>query len=64
MKRYTIRKGAPKNRSEAIKVWERCWKDLTQEQIQAWIERVPRHIQKIIQLEGENEYKEGREKKG
>jgi transposase len=64
MKRYTTRKGAPKNRSEAIKVWERCWKDLTQEQIQAWIERIPRHIQKIIELEGGNEYKEGREKEG
>ena len=62
MKRYTTKKGAPKSRQEAIKVWERCWKDLKQEQIQAWIERIPWHIEQIIQLEGGNEYKEGRKK--
>jgi len=28
--------------------------------IQAWIERIPRHIQKIIELEGGNEYREGK----
>jgi hypothetical protein len=26
---------------------------------QAWIERIPRHIQEIIRLEGGNEYREG-----
>ena len=35
---------------------------MTQQQIQAWIERIPWHIQQIIQLEGGNEYKEGRKK--
>jgi transposase len=63
MKRYTTKKGAPKSRAEAIRVWERCWEDLAQKQIQAWIERIPRHVQKIIELEGGNEYQEGREKK-
>jgi len=62
MKRYITKKGAPKSRQEAIKAWERCWKDMTQQQIQAWIERIPWHIQQIIQLEGGNEYKEGRKK--
>ena len=28
--------------------------------IQAWIERIPWHIEQIIELEGGNEYKEGR----
>lgn len=60
MKRYTTKKGAPKSRAEAIRVWEQCWRDLPQEKIQAWIERIPIHIQKIINLEGGNEYKEGR----
>lgn len=60
MKRYTTKKGAPKNRAEAIRAWESCWKELPQSKIQAWIERIPIHIQKIIELEGGNEYKEGR----
>ena len=30
-------------------------------QIQDWIEKIPVHVQKVIQLEGGNEYKEGKE---
>lgn len=60
MKRYTTRLGAPKSRAEAIRAWEACWKELKPERFQAWIERIPRHIQEIIRLEGGNEYKEGR----
>jgi hypothetical protein len=60
MKRQTTKKGAPKSRAEAVRVWEQCWKELPQDKIQAWIERIPFHIQKIIELEGGNEYKEGR----
>lgn len=52
IKRYTTKKGAPKNRSEAIHRWEAAWRDLPQEKIRAWIERIPVHIQKIIDLEG------------
>lgn len=60
MKRNTTKKGAPKSREVAVKAWEKCWDELPQAQIQAWIERIPVHIQKIIELEGGNEYKEGR----
>jgi transposase len=60
MKRATTKKGAPKSRAEAIRAWEQCWRDLPQEQIQAWIERIPVHIKQIIELIGGNEYKEGR----
>jgi hypothetical protein len=60
MKRRTTRKGAPKSRQEAITIWNQTWRDLPQEKIQAWIERIPTHIKKIIELEGGNEYKEGR----
>ncbi|KAK5998492.1 hypothetical protein PT974_00871 [Cladobotryum mycophilum] len=60
MKRRTTRKGAPKNRQEAIRAWEAAWKEIPQSAIQAWIERIPRHIEEIIKLEGGNEYKEGR----
>jgi hypothetical protein len=41
-------------------VWEKCWEELPQDKIQMWIERIPIHIQKIIELEGGNEYKEGK----
>ncbi len=60
MKRRTTAKGPPQTRAEGIKVWQQCWKELPQSQIQAWIERIPIHIQKVIELEGGNEYKEGR----
>ena len=60
MKRKTTRKGAPKSRQEAIAIWNKTWQELPQEKIQAWIERIPTHIKKIIELEGGNEYKEGR----
>lgn len=62
LKRYTTKKGAPKNRADAIKVWKDAWEKLPQEAIQVWIERIPYHIQRIIELEGGNEYKEGRAK--
>jgi hypothetical protein len=61
LKRETTKKGAPRSRAEAIRKWEAAWKELPQEKIQAWIERIPVHVQKIIELEGGNEYKEGRE---
>ncbi|KZL87400.1 hypothetical protein CI238_12508 [Colletotrichum incanum] len=61
MKRFTTRKGAPRNRAAAVKAWQDCWAALSQEQIQAWIERIPAHIEAIIALEGGNEYKEGRQ---
>jgi hypothetical protein len=61
LKRATTKKGAPKSRQEAIRAWQAAWKELPQEKIQAWIERIPIHVKKIIELEGGNEYKEGRE---
>ncbi|KAM5345573.1 hypothetical protein ACJ41O_005222 [Fusarium nematophilum] len=61
LKRATTKKGAPKTRAEAIRVWKAAWKEVPQEKIQAWIERIPTHVKKIISLEGGNEYKEGRE---
>ncbi|EOA92040.1 uncharacterized protein SETTUDRAFT_84538 [Exserohilum turcica Et28A] len=60
LKRKTTRRGAPKSRAEGTKVWQQYWDELPQHQIQAWIERIPFHIQEIIKLEGGNEYKEGR----
>jgi transposase len=62
MKRRTTRKGAPKTRQEAFSAWKAAWQELPQERIQQWIERIPWHIKQIIELEGGNEYKEGREK--
>jgi hypothetical protein len=60
MKRHTTKKGPPKNRSEAIRKWEKTWEELDQARIREWIERIPHHVQQIIALEGGNEYKEGR----
>jgi hypothetical protein len=63
MKRTTTSKGAPTTRLEAEKAWIKVWKDLTQEAIQAWVERIPTHIKEIIRLKGGNGYEEGRGKR-
>jgi hypothetical protein len=39
--------------------WTECWDKLPQKKIQEWIERIPEHIQRIIDCEGGNEYKKG-----
>lgn len=59
LKRETTRHGAPRTRVEAERAWKKAWKDLPQEKIQMWIERIMRHIQEVIALEGGNEYREG-----
>jgi len=38
--------------------WFQAWDELEQWRIQSWIERIPRHIQEVIRLEGDN-YREG-----
>lgn len=60
LKRRTTARGAPKKREDAIRAWKQAWKDLDQRTIQKWIERIVRHIEKVIELEGGNEYKEGK----
>ncbi len=43
-------------------LWIKCWKDMPQKKIQDWIERIMRHVQEVIKLEGGNHYKEGQMK--
>ncbi|KAG6018779.1 hypothetical protein E4U19_008006 [Claviceps sp. Clav32 group G5] len=57
LKRETTKKGAPKNREEAVAAWKAAWEELSQEKIRAWIERIPRHIQEVIHLGGGNSIK-------
>ena len=59
LKRRTTARGAPKKKEDAIRAWKQAWKDLDQQTIQKWINRIVRHIKKVIELEGGNEYKEG-----
>ena len=64
MKRETTKKGLIHGEKELKEAWVKCWEEtLTQEKIQAWIERVIDHVQEVIRLEGGNEYK-GRKGKG
>ena len=60
MKRKTTRKGAPRYRTLMEYKWREVWLELEQKRIQAWIERIPRHIKEVIKLDGGNEYREGR----
>jgi hypothetical protein len=59
MKRETTKRGVF-GKKDIKERWIQCWNDLPQEQIQAWIDRIPIHIEKVILLEGGNEYQEGR----
>ncbi|CBF83503.1 uncharacterized protein ANIA_03048 [Aspergillus nidulans FGSC A4] len=61
MKKRTTSRGAPRDKKTGEAEWRQAWADLPQETIQHWIERLIRHIQIVIELEGGNEYKEGRE---
>jgi transposase len=54
LKRVTTRKGAPASRPEGERVWKQAWKDLEQWRIQAWIQRIIRHVAMVIELEGDN----------
>jgi hypothetical protein len=62
LKRVTTKNGPLKKRKDAMDAWTLAWKNLEQTRIQAWIERIKPHIDKIIELEGGNHYKEGRDK--
>jgi hypothetical protein len=60
MKRETTKNGAATSVKQMKEDWLECWDYMSQLRIQRWIERIPIHIQKIIELEGGNEYQEGR----
>lgn len=60
MKRRTTRHRPLRNNKEASLRWQICWSELSQKRIQKWIERIPRHIQEVIEAGGGNEYREGR----
>ena len=62
MKRETTKKGAITSNAELKEAWIKCWNDMPQELIQAWIDRIPAHIEEIIACNGNNLYKEGRKK--
>lgn len=61
LKRRTTSRGAPRDKKTGKEAWYKAWGELPQEAIQQWIERLIRHIQEVIRLEGGNEYREGRE---
>ena len=61
LKRKTTVKGPAKTKKELAKRWLQTWEDLPQHQIQDWIERIPRHTQQVLALEGDKKYREGRE---
>lgn len=63
MKRETTKKGPIFGENELREAQIKCQEEtLTQERIQAWIERIIVHVKEVIRLEGGNEYKKGRNK--
>ena len=59
MKRHTTKHGAITSQVQLKEAWIKCWKEMPQERIQAWIVRIIEHVKEVIQLEGRNEYCEG-----
>ena len=60
MKRHTTKHGPITSRAQLKEAWIKCWKEMPQERIQQWIERIIEHVQEVIRLEGGNEYCEGK----
>ena len=60
MKRHTTKHGPITSQDQLKEAWIKCWQEMPQERIQAWIERIVLHIKEVIKLDGGNEYKEGR----
>jgi transposase len=60
MKRETTKKGPIHSNAQLKNEWIKCWENLSQEKIQAWIERIPRHIKEAIKCNKDNLYQEGR----
>src|SRR3984957_6579161 len=60
MKRHTTKHGPITSQAQLKEAWIKCWTEMPQKRIQAWIERIIVHIKEVIRLEGGNEYKEGR----
>jgi hypothetical protein len=56
MKREISKKGPSTNKDQLRKDWIKCWNDMPQEKIQAWIERIPVHIKEINACDGNNLY--------
>src|SRR6266487_68335 len=47
LKRRTTSRGAPRTTKNMEAAWNKAWKDLPQDKIQRWIERIPRHLEQI-----------------
>jgi transposase len=48
-----------KSKKDTPSIWLDLWDSLPQEMIRRWIERIPTHIQKVVEKNGCNGYREG-----
>ena len=61
MKNHIRQNDRPTTKKEALLVWEKAWREMPQEVMQQFVERMPHHIQWVLSLKGGNEYHEGAE---
>ena len=61
LKRATCSRGPPKTAAELRKRWASEWRALQQSKLQQWILRIKDAIPKVILLQGDNAYHEGKE---
>jgi hypothetical protein len=61
LKRVTTKNKPLKTQKDAEEAWIKAWAELEQSRIQAWIEHIKPHIDQVIELEGRNNFHEGRE---
>ncbi len=62
MKRETTKYGGFTSKAKMKVAWLKCQEEMSQEKIQAQINRIYDHVQEVILLKGRNNYKEGRKK--
>ena len=62
LKKRTTKLRGIRTRADTERIWRREWKALTLNDIRKFIERIPIHIRKVIELKGGNEYIKGTDK--
>lgn len=60
LKKSTTVRGAPRDKKSLTAAWLSAWQSLSQQRIQQWVERIPHNVQRVIELQGDNCYREGK----
>ena len=56
-RRHLVREGKmPETVEGTVRMWEATWESIPQKKINAWIERIPKVLQRVIDHNGDNDF--------